>query len=990
MPPDKGDFPELLLKHGYSGMKKLGEGSFGMAVLVEDGEGAKCVCKMVKVGESSMRELLEARKEGRLLAHLQHPYIVRYRTSFLEGGWLCIVMDYCEGGTLADKIQRAAKGSSTIAEAQVVRWVTQAVLALQYLHSKAVLHRDLKPGNLFLTKRDDLVMGDFGLSKVLDCTMACAKTLVGTPYYLSPEVIQDQPYSWPCDIWAMGCILFELCALKVPFESASLPKLAQKICFSKLPRLPSGYSAELQELCTHMMSRNPDERPCADEIIKRPLIEAVAQKVLSEAQDLQQERPKAQQVIIDQFRKFDLNGDGVIDREELSRVLTHLDSALWTRENIDKFVSTVDVNRDGNIQLDEFVAWVFGGGEKQKTSLVERCQQNMESAQVDMFEKNVSSLEQSLLQWRQAVVIGCFTILPPNAVVENCETLASLAVSLHEHMQGKAGKDKTLLSDCFHAIKQMREILHGVEQLLSDYSKQRVRRVVGIVLRSILHGFCIELTDGTRLGQCPAGLSDGGLAAANWESLADGEQIVEVKGFGAAPASPRSPGSESSLSPKAPGKRFTLGSRAKSKGKIHPPGRRRAETPTEDRPDSSMGGSANSASDMRCDAGLAASLVLCTSRGREIQFGSSASSSRGPAFSYKAPVGEEIEEIQFGSNTCVGVKSSPVAALAVTWDFWDKRKFDKVQSAFRLANDAVCSTLLTWSWSISPSQGKYALLQARRLGLRSLFVPEEIQEKQKANSMSMTAPAFWDLSVMKLGQGNSMGVVPIGPSTIDSLKLLLADSFSGATRSESSTSALPSGLELVRGFRLQSWQGWADFVARQEEVCSDLRKLSSDGIAANINVPGLKTAGHLKTTSLPSDAEANCAWLFHSLSVEAAKNVAATDFGIDRTGVDAGRYYGRGIYLSECCRRADELASAPNAEGLRCMLLCRTILGHMLYDDALLPDIVRVVDQCVDGPFHSVLGDREKGRPGSHREFVVYNLDQVYPEYLLWYKRVYS
>jgi len=210
---DKADFAKLLLKHGYSGVKKIGEGSFGVAVLVQDTDGSRSVCKSVKVGSASMEDLLTAKKEARLLANLAHPNIVRYRTSFLDLGWFCIVMDFCDGGSLEEKISRAAKGSKPLPEDQIIRWFTQAMLALEYLHVKGILHRDLKPSNLFLTKAGDLVVGDFGLSKVLDCTVACAKTLVGTPYYLSPEVIQDKPYFWPSDIWSMGCILYEMRAV---------------------------------------------------------------------------------------------------------------------------------------------------------------------------------------------------------------------------------------------------------------------------------------------------------------------------------------------------------------------------------------------------------------------------------------------------------------------------------------------------------------------------------------------------------------------------------------------------------------------------------------------------------------------------------------------------------------------------------------------------------------------------------------------------------
>ncbi|CAJ1332005.1 unnamed protein product [Effrenium voratum] len=266
----------LLRKHGYAEIKKVGEGSFGKALLVRGEDGQKLICKMVDVSKASRREMEDAVKEGKLLSELKHPYIVRYRESFTESGWLCILMDYCEGGDLTARISEAKRSRKPMSEDQILRWFVQAILALKYIHEKHVLHRDLKPSNFFLSKSGNLKMGDFGIAKVLACTIAVAKTQIGTPYYLSPELCQEKPYTFSSDIWAMGCILFErgarirkrrtpprvhvglgkkkkkakqtnqnkktqfgsclasmgmprLCALKVPFDAPNIPGLVQKI-----------------------------------------------------------------------------------------------------------------------------------------------------------------------------------------------------------------------------------------------------------------------------------------------------------------------------------------------------------------------------------------------------------------------------------------------------------------------------------------------------------------------------------------------------------------------------------------------------------------------------------------------------------------------------------------------------------------------------------------------------------------------------------------
>jgi NIMA (never in mitosis gene a)-related kinase len=285
----------LLKKHGYAELKKVGEGSFGEAMLViKLADKSKEVCKKMDLGNASELEAQDMIRESRLLSTLRHPYIVRYRNTFSNGKSLCILMEYCEGGDLSVWIKERRLTRDPFKEDLILRWITQALLALKYVHEQKVLHRDIKSSNLLLVKSEnstklgqvawDVKLGDFGIAKCLDSTVAHARTCVGTPYYLAPEVCQDKPYNWGSDIWSMGCVLYELCALHVPFEAESLAQLMQRICQGRVPHIPESYSKELRQVGGDMLTRNQNKRPSAALLLQMPLLQKCMQSLLQEEQ----------------------------------------------------------------------------------------------------------------------------------------------------------------------------------------------------------------------------------------------------------------------------------------------------------------------------------------------------------------------------------------------------------------------------------------------------------------------------------------------------------------------------------------------------------------------------------------------------------------------------------------------------------------------------------------------------------------------------------
>ncbi|XP_010707791.1 serine/threonine-protein kinase Nek1 isoform X1 [Meleagris gallopavo] len=264
----------------YIKVQKIGEGSFGKAFLVKDKENSQqYVIKEINISKMSNKEREESRREVAVLANMKHPNIVLYRESFEENGCLYIVMDYCEGGDLFKKIN-AQKGV-LFSEDQILDWFVQICLALKHIHDRKILHRDIKSQNIFLTKDGTIQLGDFGIARVLNSTVELARTCIGTPYYLSPEICQNRPYNNKSDIWALGCVLYEMCTLKHAFEAGNMKNLVLKIISGSFPPVSTHYSYDLRNLLSQLFKRNPRDRPSVNSILEKNFIAKRVEKFLT-------------------------------------------------------------------------------------------------------------------------------------------------------------------------------------------------------------------------------------------------------------------------------------------------------------------------------------------------------------------------------------------------------------------------------------------------------------------------------------------------------------------------------------------------------------------------------------------------------------------------------------------------------------------------------------------------------------------------------------
>uniref|UniRef100_A0A8C5R5E7 Serine/threonine-protein kinase Nek4 n=1 Tax=Leptobrachium leishanense TaxID=445787 RepID=A0A8C5R5E7_9ANUR len=256
----------------YTFIRSVGKGSYGEVSLVRHrGDGRQFVVKKLNLQNAPRRERKAAEQEAQLLSQLKHPNIVAYKESW-EGddGLLYIVMGYCEGGDLYRKL-KDQKGK-LLPEDQVVDWFIQIAMAMQYLHDRHIMHRDLKTQNIFLTRSNIIKVGDLGIARVLESQYDMASTLIGTPYYMSPELFSNKPYNYKSDVWALGCCVYEMATLKHAFNAKDMNSLVYRIIEGKLPPMPKEYSCDLGELIGTMLSRQPEKRPTLRQILRKPFI----------------------------------------------------------------------------------------------------------------------------------------------------------------------------------------------------------------------------------------------------------------------------------------------------------------------------------------------------------------------------------------------------------------------------------------------------------------------------------------------------------------------------------------------------------------------------------------------------------------------------------------------------------------------------------------------------------------------------------------------
>ncbi|KAL4505404.1 hypothetical protein ABPG72_002466 [Tetrahymena utriculariae] len=269
-------FYDFNIPDGYKFIKMIAKGSYGYVFLVKKiDDGSVYVIKNIPTMFMSEKEKRQSQKEYIILKKLIHPNIIKFKEArnCIQKHMIQIVMEYAEGGDLHQKIQRQKNIGKLFSEEKVLDWFIQICLALEHLHTKKIIHRDIKPKNIFLTQQNCIKLGDFGVSKELEYTKQLLSSRIGTPYYIAPEVSGGIKYSYEADIWSLGVVLYELCCLQPPFQSWDQASLYFKTAKKPYPPIThKEYSNRLKTLVSKLLIKSQNERYTLKQILNEPII----------------------------------------------------------------------------------------------------------------------------------------------------------------------------------------------------------------------------------------------------------------------------------------------------------------------------------------------------------------------------------------------------------------------------------------------------------------------------------------------------------------------------------------------------------------------------------------------------------------------------------------------------------------------------------------------------------------------------------------------
>ncbi|XP_073962816.1 serine/threonine-protein kinase Nek8-like [Choristoneura fumiferana] len=272
-------------KHNLTILKTIGKGTYGNVFLCEKTDTLLTIVKDIQLNIKIQDHKKDIDNEVDILSTMNHPNVIQFYDCYYTEHYVMISMEYATGGNLAERMyQRYPK---LVKQQEILFYVSQILLGVNYIHSLKVIHRDLKAENILLTGKHGVLVkiGDFGISKML-ASAKKTSTVIGTPYYLAPELCEGKPYDTKSDVWALGCLLYEMCTHKRPFESETLVGLVKAITSESVHPIDlTIYERGMQDLIDSMLSILPSKRPTVKELMGRAILLPMIYTVFLDAGD---------------------------------------------------------------------------------------------------------------------------------------------------------------------------------------------------------------------------------------------------------------------------------------------------------------------------------------------------------------------------------------------------------------------------------------------------------------------------------------------------------------------------------------------------------------------------------------------------------------------------------------------------------------------------------------------------------------------------------
>jgi serine/threonine protein kinase len=264
--------PISRMKEEFTVVKELGAGAFGKALLVIDNVARRHMVVKILKQRLDANSAREAVSEIQSLRILRHTNVVSFFDAWVDvDERLHMLMEYCDGGDLQEYLPKMHPIPTPI----ILSFFAQLLIAMDYLHTKHILHRDIKCSNILICRASlTLKIGDFGLSKCMDGTDDAAQTRLGTPFYMSPELVSSKHYTRKTDIWSLGVAFYQLLTNRVPFNAKNMTDL-MRVILTSTPMSPTSgtsYPQELSDLVMKMLTKDKKVRPTARELLLTPCL----------------------------------------------------------------------------------------------------------------------------------------------------------------------------------------------------------------------------------------------------------------------------------------------------------------------------------------------------------------------------------------------------------------------------------------------------------------------------------------------------------------------------------------------------------------------------------------------------------------------------------------------------------------------------------------------------------------------------------------------